>query len=88
MKRLMEACSGGLAMWRGWIAKKVYVRECAGSCSVGTPRKRWTDTVKECLKKRDLDARQTRRIVQDRSDWRGFMRGNSWGVARGMNPRP
>ena len=23
------------------IAKRVYVRECAGSCSIGKPRKRW-----------------------------------------------
>ena len=29
------------------IAKRIYVEECAGSCSVGKPRKRWIDTVKE-----------------------------------------
>ena len=40
------------------IAKIVYVGECAGSRSVGKPRKRWIDTVKECLKKRGLDVRQ------------------------------
>ena len=33
-------------------AKRVYVRESAGSCSVGTPRKKWIDTVKDCLKKK------------------------------------
>ena len=36
--------------------------------------------MKECLKKRGLDIRQARRIVQDRSEWRGFV--------REMNPRP
>ena len=34
------------------IARRVYVGECAGSRSVGRVRKKWIDTVKECLKKR------------------------------------
>ena len=34
------------------IAKRLYVRECAGSRSAGRPRKRWIDSVKDCLKKR------------------------------------
>ena len=38
-------------MKRDRIAKRVYVEECAGSRSVGRPRKRWIDTVKECLRK-------------------------------------
>ena len=50
------------------IAKRVYVEECAGSQSVGSPRKRWIDTVKKCLRKRGLDVRQARRKVQDRSE--------------------
>ena len=29
------------------IAKRVYVGECAGSCSVCRPQKRWVDTVKD-----------------------------------------
>ena len=28
------------------IAKCLYIGVCAGSCSVGRPRKRWIDTVK------------------------------------------
>ena len=40
------------------IAKRFHVGECAGSRSVDRPRKRWTDTVKDCLKKRGLDVRQ------------------------------
>ena len=58
-------------MWRGWrdrIAKRFYVGECAGSRSVGRPWKRWIDIVKECLRKRCFDVRQTRRMVQDRSE--------------------
>ena len=42
-------------MERDRIAKRVYVGECTGSRSVGRPRKRWTGTVKECLRKGGLD---------------------------------
>ena len=45
------------------IAKGVYVGEFAGSRSVGRPRKRWIDTVKEYLRKRGLDVRQAKRMV-------------------------
>ena len=74
MKGLME---------RDRIAKRVYVGECAGSRSVGRLWKRWIDTVKECLKKRVLDVRQARRMVQGRSEWLGFVRGNACSVAWG-----
>ena len=70
------------------IVKRVYVGECAGSRSVGRPLKRWIDTVKKCLKKRGLDIRQARRMIQGRSEWRGFVRGNAWGVASGIKPWP
>ena len=80
-KELMKVFSGSSAMWREWrmIAKGVYVGELAGSHSVGRPRKRCTDNVKNCLRKRGLDVRQARRMVQGRSEWRGFVRGNAWG---------
>ena len=69
------------------IAKTVYAGECADSCSVGMPRKRWIDTVKECLRKRGLDVREAARVVQDRSEWRRFVRGSAMGIAWGMNHR-
>ena len=67
------------------IGKRVYVGECAGTHSVGRLPKRWIDTVKDCLRKRGLDVRQARRMVQDRSKWWGYVRGNSWDIAQGMN---
>ena len=67
------------------IAKRVYVGECAGSRSVGRSRKTWIDTVKDCLKKRGLDNIQERIMMHDRSEWRGLLRKNAWGIARGMN---
>ena len=72
-------------MERDRIANRVYVRECGGSRSVGRPLKRWTDT-EECLRKRGLGVRQAKRMVQDRSEWWGFVRDNAWGIAWGMNP--
>ena len=34
------------------IAKRIYVGECGGSCSVGRLHNRWIGTMKDCLKKR------------------------------------
>ena len=94
-KGLDEKIDEGVLRWLGHvermgndrIAKRVYVGERAGSTSVGRPKMRWIDTLKECLRKRGLDVRQARIMVHDRSVWRGFVgEGNAWGVARGMNP--
>ena len=41
--KIMEMCK---------IAKTAYVRVCADIRSVVRPRKRWTDTVKKCKKKK------------------------------------
>ena len=67
------------------IGKRVYVVVCTGSRSLGRWRKRWSDTVKECLRKRGLNVRHANGMVQDRFEWRGFVRGNAWFIARGMN---
>ena len=66
MKGLMRVFSDGLAVWRG--LRRFYVGECAGSHSVGMLRKRYIDTMKDCLRKRGLDVRQTRRMVKDQSE--------------------
>ena len=54
----------GEIMENDMIVKKVYVGECAGSHSVDSPRKRWIDTVKECLRKTGLDVKQLRRMCR------------------------
>ena len=61
----------------GKDVKKVYVGKCAGKRSLGRLRKRWIVTAKKCLKKRGLNVRQARRMVQDKSEWRWFVRGNA-----------
>ena len=73
-------------MEKGMVRESMYMKN-VGSHSVGRPRKRWIDTVKNCLRKRGLDARQAERMVQDRSECWGFVRGSEWGIAQGMNPR-
>ena len=64
-KGVDEKIDEGVVRWFGHvergendrIAKRVYLGECAGSRSVGRPRKRWIGTVKDCLKMRGLDIR-------------------------------
>ena len=67
------------------ISRRVYVGECSGSRLVGRPRKRWIYTLKDCLKERDLDVRQARRMFHDINVWREFVRRNAWGIAQRMN---
>ena len=62
-KGLDKRIDEGVLRWFGHV-ESVYVGECVGNHSVGRPWRKWTDTVKECLKQRGL---QTRRMVQDRS---------------------
>ena len=42
--------------------------ECSDSLSAGRPWKKWIDTVKECLRKRDFEGRQGKGMVHDRSE--------------------
>ena len=42
--------------------------------------------MKECLKKIGLDVRQARRMLQDRSEFRGFVRGECKGRSPGDEP--
>ena len=84
-KEVGQRIGEGVLRWFGHVeriendrlAKRVYVGEHAGSRSVGRPQKRWIDTVKDCLKKRVLDVGQARRIVNNRSVWQGFLRGDA-----------
>ena len=77
-KEVDERIDEGVIGWFGhvenmesdMIARRVYVEECTGSLSVPRPRKSWTDTVKECLRKRCFDIRQARRMVHHSNVWR------------------
>ena len=68
------------------IVKRVYVAEWASSRSLGRPRTRWIDTMKDCLKKRGLGIRQAKIMVHDRNVWQGFVRRNARDFSRGDEP--
>ena len=55
---------------------------------MGSPRKRWIDNVRDCLKKKGLDVRQARRIVHDRSVMAEVCEGECMGRYPGINPLP
>ena len=73
-KEVDERIDEGILQWFGRvervendkITKGVYVGECAGSCSVCRPQKRWIHTMKNSLRKKSLDVRQISRMVHDR----------------------
>ena len=68
------------------IAKSFYVGKYSGSQLMGRARRKWIDTLKNCLKKKGLDVRQAKRMVHDKNVWGRFARGNALGVGRVMNP--
>ena len=74
------------SVWRGW--RRTGLLRLSGSRSVGGPWKRWINTVKKSLRKRGLDVRQARRMVQDKSVWRRFVKGECMGHSPGDEPRP
>ena len=66
---VMRACSGSSVMWRGWRMIGLKESLCRSVCWLSFSvcvQKKWIDTVKDFLKKRGLDARQARRMVQNR----------------------
>ena len=70
----------GVLQWFGHverdrIVKRVYLGECACSCSVGGHgRDRYCEEVFKVI---GLDVRQVRRMVQDRIEWWRFVKGNA-----------
>ena len=62
------------------------MEECVGSRLVGRPRKRWIDSVNDCLKKRGLNVGQARRVVYERNEWREFVKGECLGCSLGNEP--
>ena len=58
------------------------VWESVGSSLVGRPRKRWIDSVNDCLKKRG----QASMMVYDKNEWWEFVRGECLGHRAGDEP--
>ena len=73
MKRLMKTFSDGSSMWREWRThdcKEGLLEESVLVVAQWVGRGR--DAVKDCSKKSGLDVRQARRMMHDRSIWRGL----------------
>ena len=76
----MENIDASVLRWFGndGIAKRVYVKSVWGTHLAGQTRKRWVDSVNDCLKKKSgLSVRHVRRVVYDRDECRGFVRWNT-----------
>src|SRR5678815_4244908 len=54
--------------------KRMYSGECVGNRPDGRQKKKWNESEKECLEKRNVSLAEARRKVHNRSEWRGFMR--------------
>ena len=65
-------------MERDRITKRVYVRECADSHTVGRLQKKWIDTV--------FKEKEVWMSGKQGEFSRIGVKGNIWGVAQGMNP--
>ena len=50
------------------------ITKCAGSRSVGRPRNKRIDILKDCLKKNGLECQ----AIKENGAWRGFVRGNAY----------
>src|SRR5678816_372829 len=79
MRESMKVRCDGLVMWKRMddsrLVKQMYSGECAGNRPAGRPKEKWIESVKECLKERNVSLAEARRKVQNRSEWRGFVRG-------------
>src|SRR5678815_1717427 len=52
------------------LVKRMYSGECVGNRPVGRPKKKWIESVKECLQERNVSLAEARRKVHDRREWR------------------
>ena len=64
-------CRRGLKVITGKSKLIALNGECAGSCSVGRPRKRWVDTLKDCLIKERFGYQASKENGTGVNDW-GF----------------
>ena len=49
------------------------------SVPVGRPKKKWIESVKECLEERNVNLEEARRKVHNRNEWPAFLREHGCG---------
>src|SRR5678815_388375 len=84
-ERIRELCgvkkgiNGSTLRWFGHVERmddsRLVKRMDSGVCVGNRPKKKWIESVKECLEKRNVSLAEARRKVHNRSEWRGFVRG-------------
>src|SRR5678815_2020700 len=55
------------------LVKRMYSGECVRNRPAGRPKKKWIESVNECLKERDMSLAEARIKVHNKSEWRGFV---------------
>src|SRR5678815_4580476 len=66
--------------------KRMYSGKCAENRPDGKPKKKWIESVKECLEERNVSLAEARSKVHNRSEWRGFVKG--YGCLLYTSPSP
>ena len=61
------------------LVKRMYSGECVGNRPAGRPKRKWIESVNECLKERNVSLAEARIKVHDRREWRGFVWGHGCG---------
>src|SRR5678815_191057 len=56
------------------LVKRMHSGECVENRPGGRPKKKWIESVNECLQERNVSLAETRRKVHDRREWRGVVR--------------
>ena len=64
----------------------MYSGECAGNRPAGRRKKKWIESVKECLKERNASLAEARRKVHNMIEWLGFVKGYGCGPLPGDEP--
>src|SRR5678816_1405496 len=62
-----------------WLVKQMYSGECVWNRPAGRPKKKWIESVKECLDERNVSLAEARIKEHNRSEWLGFVRGYGCG---------
>ena len=83
VKGVIERINESILRWFGHmermdenrLVKKMYRGECVGDRTVGRPKLRWIDSVKKCLKVRNVSLPEARRMVHNREEWLDFCGG-------------
>ena len=56
------------------LVKRMYSGECVGNRPAGRPKRKWIESVNECLKERNVSLAEARIKVQKRSEWGVFLK--------------